>query len=132
MSAIKGQKYQLAGFDISQKGTLVQVFAKFCGADQDPANLPETRTVKMFANSEPQEMRAIYPRLSQQDIVNALIGADDISAPVDHIRLPPSPEELMADLGEDQFSRILVEMGKAKKAYLNREEPITTFLPYTP
>lgn len=81
MTSIKGQKYQLAGFDMTQHGSLVQVFAKFCGADQDPANLPETRTVKMFANSPAQELPVIYPSLSAQDIVEALVGPDDTTPP---------------------------------------------------
>ena len=133
MTTIKGQKYQLAGFDIAQNGSLVQVFAKFCGADQDPVNLPETRIVKMFANSSAQEWPVIYPSLSAQDIVEALVGPDD-TAPnaTKDIRLPDDAQDLLADLGEDQFARVLVEMGKAKKSWMNRAEPVVTFVPYKP
>ena len=131
MTSIKGQKYQLAGFDMTQHGSLVQVFAKFCGADQDPANLPETRTVKMFANSPAQELPVIYPSLSAQDIVEALVGPDDTTPkPTRDIRLPDDAHDLLADLGADQFARVLVEMGKAKKSWMNRAEPIAAFVPY--
>ncbi len=133
MTAIKGQKYQLAGFDITQRGSLVQVFAKFCGADQDPANLPETHMVKMFANSPAREMAVIYPRISAQDIVEALVGPDDTAPKAGQdLRLPGNADDLLADLGADQFTRVLVEMGKAKKSWLNRAEPVIDFVPYKP
>ena len=34
MREIAGEKYKLAGFDVYQKGTLVDVFAKFCGVNE--------------------------------------------------------------------------------------------------
>ena len=134
MTAIKGQKYQLAGFDIEQRGSLVNVFAKFCGVGQDPANLPETTPCKMFANSIVQDMPVIYPRLSGRDIVDTLIGPDDTAKQtVSALRLPHDAQDLLADLGADQFARVLVEMGKAKTSWLNRTpEPVIAFVPYKP
>lgn len=133
MTSIKGQKYQLAGFNITQRGSLVQVFAKFCGVGQDPAQLPGTKPFLISSQTPPQQVPVIYPSLSAQDIVNALVGSDDITpAPGHDIRLPGGAEDLLDDLGPDQFARVLVEIGKAKTAWLDRTETVTGFIPYKP
>lgn len=124
-AAIKGKKYQLAGFDIAQKGTLVSVFATFCGADEDPANLPEKKTLE-FADSS-LELLAIYPQVSPEQITKALIGSPDLASRGEHIRLPGNADELLADLGAEQMALLLVEMGRAKRDYLSRETH--TFIP---
>lgn len=128
MSAkIKGQQYQLAGFEIAQRGTLVKVFAKFCRADQDPANLP-TRATLRFGNAS-VEMSPIYPSVSPEDIVKALIGPTDISEREDSVRLPGNADEVVSDLGAENAARLLVEMGRTKREYLARTEWLTTFIP---
>ncbi len=128
MSDIKGKTYKLAGFDIYQKGTLVDIFAKFCGINEDPANLPKTRASKLFANSQPMEAPVLYPSLSAEQIVDTLIGPRDLAERRDPLHFGPSPADLLRDLGEDQFAKVLVEMGKAKKAFLSGEGT-STFVP---
>lgn len=126
-NVIKGRKYQLAGFNIAQKGTLVNVFAKFCGVDEDPANLPERKPLH-FANTT-MDMGAIYPVLSPEEITKALIGPSDLAAREDIYRLPGHADEIVSDLGHEKMAQVLVEMGRAKRDYLNRDEWITTFVP---
>lgn len=128
MSEIKGNTYKLAGFDIYQKGTLVNIFAKFCGVNEDPANLPQTRIGKLFANSEPMETPVLYPSLSAEQIVDTLVGPKDLAERRDSFHFGPTPAELLQDLGEDQFAKVLVEMGNAKKAFLSGEGT-STFVP---
>lgn len=128
MTSFEGTKYKLAGYNIVQKGTLVDVFAKFCGVDQDPLDLPETEMRKMFANGEPTEMPCIYPTISPEQILEALIGKRD-TAPdgLSHLRLPGGPEDLIADLGPEKLALLLVEMGHTKQEYLQSER--RTFFP---
>jgi len=132
MTDFTGKKYKLAGFDICQKGTLVDVFAKFCGIEQDPLNLPETYSSKLFKDSEPAEMRCIYPSISPEEIVDVLVGNRDTALSVVHsLRLPGGKEDLLADLGPENLALLLVEMGKAKRNYMQeiKEKEFRTFVP---
>lgn len=131
MTEFSGKTLKLAGFDIHQKGTLVDVFARFCGLDQDPANLPQTRVMKLFADSAPAEVPCIYPVISAEQIAEALVGPRDIAQGASgHFRLPGGPEDVLADLGAEKLALLLPEMAKAKRDYL--ENGIRTFVPATP
>lgn len=130
MTEFSGKTLKLAGFDIHQKGTLVDVFARFCGLDQDPANLPQTRVMKLFADSVPAEMPCIYPVISAEEIAAVLVGPRDLAQANDSVRLPGGPGDVLADLGAEKLALLLPEMAKAKREYL--ENGIRTFVPAVP
>ncbi|MDB5491755.1 MAG: hypothetical protein JWO78_1604 [Micavibrio sp.] len=130
MSEIKGKNYKLAGFEISQHNTLVRVFAKFCNHDDDPQNLPEKHNGPIFQNGEPLSMQRIYPKISAQEIIDVLVGPDDISPKQqDSLGLPGNPEDILNDLGPEKLALVLVAIGKAKKEFLNRDIVINVFVP---
>ncbi len=137
MSVIKGQKFQLAGFDLvydlTQKGALLSIFAKFCGVNDDPKNLPPTQLLQLSDAS--LELMSVYPRLSPEDILGALVGNPmlDEGAEQDQISFPGNADEILNDLGAEQMALVLVEMGKAKKNHLNQDGlQVNFFIPTSP
>lgn len=131
MAEIKGKKYKLAGFDILQRNSLVEVFAKFCRHEDDSRNLPRTAAAQpMFKNSPLAETPRLYPTITAQQIVDILVGPDDISAKAaDQFRLPGGPEDLLEDLGAEKLALVLAAIGEAKKNYLGRDIVVRTFIP---
>lgn len=127
MTEFSGKKYKLAGFDIVQKGTLVDVFARFCDLDQDPANLPKTRSMTLFRGSEPAEVPCIYPRISADQIAGVILGSRDIAQRSDQVRLPTSPEDILADLGPEKLALLIPQMARVRNDYIRNEQ--NTFMP---
>lgn len=134
MTDFKGEKFQLAGFNIRTKGTLVDVFAEFCGINDTPTYGSYVDKI-MIADmkEEKAQTSGLLPRIggpsiSADEIVELLVGKSDlVPSHMDQFRLPiPSKEDLLEDIGPEKLALLLVEMGKAKKTYL---QGTTTFIP---
>ena len=141
MREIAGEKYKLAGFDVYQKGTLVDVFAKFCGVNETIEQIlaedaaPEVKkpstakpgTGAALLESLPRMPRAMtLPSLSVNDIVEAVAGRRDLADRPDHLQLTDK-RGVIQDLGPEKLAQVLVEMGEARRRVL--EEGQSTFIP---
>lgn len=133
MGNFQGKKFKLDGFNIRQKGTLVDVFARFCDINEETQPLINTQLDKIadadlrYSDEFPHLPLPTGVSVSVNDIVEMLIGRNDLAARPDSHRLPgPTREDLLADIGSKQMALLLVEMGKAKQTFLNGAE---TFIP---
>ncbi len=143
MREIAGEKYKLAGIGVYQKGTLVDVFAKFCRtdenieqiiADENKAQKPRGNAKAkpgtvgaLLANLPPLPRMASLPSLSVQDIVEAVAGKSDLQrSEMSRLRLTDT-EGVIKDLGPEKLAQVLVEMGEARKQVL--EQGQYTFVP---
>jgi hypothetical protein len=132
MTDFTGQKFKLAGFNIRTKGTLVDVFAEFCGINDTPKG--ESYVDKnMIADMNemakaPGLLHIDGPRIPADEIVELLVGKSElVPSHMDQYRLPgPSKEDLLKDIGPEKLALLLVEMGKARKTYL---QGVNTFIP---
>jgi hypothetical protein len=117
---IVGKSYKLAGFEFYPEGKLTKIFAKFCGTDQDPANLPVMTYHPFFK----RDMEAIYPSLSAATIGEIISGeAPGQRGAVIHAAL-------YKDFTPEQWFQILQGMNKATAAYNEvRKQPV--FIPVT-
>lgn len=141
MREIQGDKYKLAGIEVYQKGTLVDVFAKFCGiseniedilADKPKQNVPREPAKpgtmgEILEKMTPVPRRYTLPSLSIDDIINAVVGKRDLQNPVnDELRIIDN-RGVIEDLGPEKLALILIEMGEARKKVL--EEGLHAFVP---
>jgi hypothetical protein len=130
MTDFTGSKFKLSGFNIQQKGSLVKVFAAFSGLnDNSPASQSYIEEIAVAELKErgPGHVISTGPKVSVDDIVELLVGKQDLAIREDHLRLPlPSKEDLLKDIGPEKLALLLVEMGKAKAAYLRGTN---TFIP---
>jgi len=131
MREIAGEKYRLAGIGVAQKGTLVDVFAKFCGINEDlaairaedakpkePKVYPEGSAAAILNSLTPIPKEHTLPSLSTQDIVEAIVGRRE-TARSEHMRLHLSDTPgVIKDLGPEKLAEVLVEMGKVRKQVL--------------
>ncbi len=142
MREIAGEKYKLAGFDVYQKGTLIDVFAKFCGVNETmeqiladdaapkkpKASKAKPGTLGAILDKMPRMPRAMsLPSLSVQDIVDAVAGRRELAGNGrDRLHITDAPG-VIKDLGPEKLAQVLVEMGEARRLVL--EEGQSTFVP---
>ncbi len=134
---IQGERYKLAAICVHQKGTLVQVFAKFARVNDTFDDITSTPP-KPAPSAVPGTAGAVYeqlqplprgfnlPSLSAEEITAAIVGKKDIS----HYEQGPSlydTEGVIKDLGPEKLAQVLVKMGEVRKKVL--EEGHTTFVP---
>lgn len=92
MTEFKGTKYQLAGFKLHQKNGLVEVFAKFCGINDEP-KLEVELSVNSIALAEFHEESAAAELACPKPVREpgqSRTGAD-ILAGLSGIKLPSGP-----------------------------------------
>jgi hypothetical protein len=136
---IKGDKYKLAGIDVFQKGTLVEVFAKFATLDETLEDITAPAPAKQPGKAKPGTMAAVLeqltplprsatlPSLSVEDITDALVGPRNLQRDGrSHLQLTDK-SGVIADLGPEKLASVLVEMGAARRKVL--EEGQSTFVP---
>lgn len=144
MEEIRGEKYKLVGIGVLQKGTLVDVFAKFAKVDEDIDDIMSNKPLKnarrkkakpgtlgsLLDGLKPLPRSALMPTLSAQDIVEAVVGERDLQRDgMSHIELVDN-SGVIADLGPGKLAQVLVEMGKVRAQVL--EEGQYTFVPLKP
>ncbi|MDF3024760.1 MAG: hypothetical protein K0R10_2121 [Alphaproteobacteria bacterium] len=145
MREIQGDKYKLAGITVQVQGTLVDVFAKFAGVNENVDDIlankrekstkPEAKPGTLGAlldSIEPLPREFLMPSLSVEDITNALLGARDLrgnSHGLPEIHITDTPG-VIADLGPEKLAQVLVEMGQAKREALS--QGFQTFIKATP
>lgn len=144
MEEIKGEKYKLAGIGVFQKGTLVDVFAKFARVDEDIDDIMANKPLKtarrrkakpgtvasLLDGLTPVPRSAMMPALSTQEIVDAIVGMRDLQVPhAERLQLTDK-RGVIADLGPEKLAQVLVEMGKVRAQVL--EEGQYTFVPLKP
>lgn len=134
---IQGEKYKLAAICVHQKGTLVQVFAKFARVNDTfeditakpprpaPTPLPGTAGKKL-EQLEPLPRGFNLPSLSAEDITQAIVGRKDIAA-YDRGESLYDTEGVIKDLGPEKLAKVLVKMGEVRQKVL--AEGHTTFVP---
>lgn len=127
---IKGEKYKFAGVEVYQKGTLVQVFAKFAKIEDNYEDLlvtkctteEEKQAVKggMFEGmyDDPSTLLEQLPCLSVDDIMGYLVGKEELATRRASVDLNHE-NEVKSDLGPEKMARILVKMGEARKQVLS-------------
>ena len=134
---IQGERYKLAAISVYQKGTLVQVFAKFARIHETYEDIPATppkpapsavpgTAGAIFEQLEPLPRGFTMPSLSVDDITTAIVGKKDIA----HYDRGPSlfdTDGVIKDLGPEKLAQVLVKMGEVRKKVL--EEGHTTFVP---
>lgn len=132
---IQGDKYKLAGISVHQKGTLVQVFAKFARINDSLADIvatparpaPKEGAAPDFLQPLPRGM--MMPSLSAEDITAAIVGRKELA----HGPAECCGESLMdtdgviKDLGPQKLAQVLVKMGEVRKHVL--EQGQITFVP---
>lgn len=129
MEDIKGEKYELAGFQFQHAGSLVSVFAKFSKigkqAVEDCARYPSHygEAVKPY-EFDPEAPILIDPCLSAGQIFKALVGEDDLAAKNGAELDVTGAEDVINDLGAEKLGQLLVEMGKVRKKYLKGQTTI--------
>lgn len=140
MDDIKGATYKLAGIEVVQKGTLVDVFAKFARLDETLKDITATKAPRKVKSNAPAGSLAAtlaklpplprsltLPTLSVEDITDAIVGKRDI-APSEGMHLQVTDKRgVIADLGSEKLAQVLVKMGEARKQVLNQN--VTTFVP---
>lgn len=131
MREIAGEKYRLAGIGVAQKGTLVDVFAKFCGVNEDLAAIraedakpkvrevyPEGSAASILNSLTPIPREFTLPTLSTEEILAVIVGKRDISARPRELQLVDN-SGVIKDLGPEKLAEVLVEMGRVRKQVLD-------------
>jgi hypothetical protein len=141
---IKGNKYKLAGIDVVQKGTLVDVFAKFAHLDETlddiiykPSNtskplssetsIREGSLLSALEKLPPMPRSATMPTLSEEDVLSAIVGPKDIAPPRNSLVELTDKSGVIEDLGPEKLAQVLVKMGEVKKEVLDKGH--RTFVP---
>lgn len=106
--------YKLAGFEFRQEGRLTRAFAKFCGKDEDPENLPTHKYHPVLR----QEVEAFYPTLSSGAIAAMITGESKNDKFLNSLGLA-------ADFTQDQWVDILRQLSNAADAFeKQRQQPV--------
>ena len=143
MREIQGEKYKLAGITVQLQGTLIDVFAKFAGVNEnvddilankrEPRKTPKAKpgTVGSILDKlEPLPREFGMPSLTVEDITNALVGKRDLRGDnTERLRINDN-RGVIADLGPEKLAQVLVEMGEAKREALS--QGFQTFIKATP
>lgn len=132
---IQGERYKLAGISVHQKGTLVQVFAKFARINDTLADItalparpaPKEGDAPDFLQPLPRGM--MMPSLSVDDIAAAIAGRKDLNhGPADCCgESLMDTDGVIKDLGPAKLAQVLVKMGEVRKHVL--EQGNMTFVP---
>lgn len=143
MREIQGDKYKLAGITVQVQGTLVDVFAKFAGVNEnvddilankrEPRKTPKAKPGTLGAvldKLEPLPREFSMPSLTVEDITNALVGKRDLRGDNTERLHINDNRGVIADLGPEKLAQVLVEMGAAKREALS--QGFQTFIKATP
>lgn len=112
--------HKLAGFvfDHDPNTRLTDAFARFCGLDQDPENLPETAYHAVLRKQWPVK----YPTASAAELGEILSGESARYG---------IKNELAQTMAADQLTTILLQMRQARALFDKAPRPGLTYIPVT-